>query len=55
MAVFWIRKRQSPTSPPDKLFYKNFITDFIEALKIENPSSKFLDALQSNHFREVNL
>jgi len=24
MAVFWVRKRQSPTSPPDKLFYRNW-------------------------------
>jgi len=53
MAVFWIRKRQSLTSPPDKLFYKNFITDFIEALKIENPPSKFLDALQSSHLASL--
>jgi DNA topoisomerase-1 len=43
MAIFWARKKQSTTSPPDKVFYKNFIRDFLEALKSENPSQKSLD------------
>jgi len=29
-------------SPPDKIFYKNFIQDFIEQLKLENRQLDFL-------------
>ena len=34
MAVFWIRKRQSPTSPPDKVFYRNFIQRFPDSFEV---------------------
>lgn len=37
MAVAWVRKTQS-ASPPDDLFYKNFIQDFLDQLKLENSS-----------------
>jgi len=33
MAVAWIRKRQSAASPPDKIFMKNFMREFLEQLK----------------------
>ncbi len=33
MAVAWIRKRQSALSPPDKVFMKNFMREFLEQLK----------------------
>ncbi len=46
MVTFWVRKEQSQTSPPDKTFYKNFIRDFQEALRLENPSSKILETLK---------
>jgi len=49
MAVFWIRKRQSPTSPPDRVFYRNFIQDFLATLKAENPSLEFLSAFEKSH------
>jgi DNA topoisomerase-1 len=49
MSVFWIRKRQSQTSPPDKTFYTNFIRDFIAALRKENPSLGFLETFEKNH------
>jgi DNA topoisomerase-1 len=49
MAVFWIRKRQSPTSPPDRIFYRNFIKDFLAVLKTENPSLKTLESFEINH------
>ena len=42
MAVAWIRKRQSAASPPDKIFMKNFMREFLEQLKKENPTSEFL-------------
>jgi DNA topoisomerase-1 len=46
MAIFWVKKEQSQTSPPDRVFYKNFMEDFIEALESENPSLKFLGDLK---------
>ena len=46
MAVFWVKKEQSKTTPPDRLFYKNFMEDFLEALKLENPSLEVLENLQ---------
>jgi DNA topoisomerase-1 len=49
MAVAWVRKAQSPTSPPDKVYYKNFIQDFAKTLKLENTSLDFLD----EHLRKV--
>jgi hypothetical protein len=42
MAVAWIRKRQSEVSPPDKVFMKNFMIEFLEQLKKENPALGFL-------------
>ena len=40
MAVAWIRKATSIASPPDSLFKKNFMKEFLGQLKKENPSSK---------------
>ncbi|MGB8780989.1 MAG: hypothetical protein WCD81_10130, partial [Candidatus Bathyarchaeia archaeon] len=49
MAVFWIRKRQSPTSPPDKVFYRNFIQNFLTTLRSENASLQFLESFETKH------
>jgi len=38
MAIAWIRKTQSTVSPPDKVFFKNFMREFIEELNRENSS-----------------
>jgi len=46
MAIFWVKKEQSKTTPPDRVFYKNFMEDFIKALKQENSSPDFLRSLQ---------
>ncbi len=46
MAIAWVRKEQSKLSPPDKLFYKNFMEDFAEALKAENSSLQILANLK---------
>jgi len=46
MAIFWVKKEQSQTSPPDKVFYKNFINDFTDALRQENSSLPLLQNLQ---------
>lgn len=42
MAVAWVRKELSKASPPDRIFHKNFMEDFMAALKSENPSLNLL-------------
>src|SRR5512136_2939997 len=54
MAVFWVRKRLSPTSPPDKVFYQNFAQDFLSALRVENTSMTFLETFQNEHLAGLN-
>lgn len=46
MALAWVRKEMSQTTPPDRLFYKNFMHTFVEALRHENPSANFLNDLR---------
>ncbi len=49
MAVAWIRKSLSTVSPPDTVFKKNFMREFIDQLKKDNPSTSFLDAFCSKY------
>src|SRR5271169_3779592 len=44
MAVAWIRKSLSTVSPPDNVFKKNFMREFLGQLKNENPSASFINA-----------
>jgi len=37
MAIAWIRKTWSLTSPPDEVFEKNFMQEFFQQLEQENP------------------
>src|SRR4030067_2706653 len=53
MALAWIRKRQSLLSPPDKVFMKNFMREFLEQLKVENPSSEFLKAFIPEYLTKI--
>src|SRR4030042_6704447 len=53
MAIAWIRKRQSTVSPPDKVFMKNFMHEFLEQLKLENPSSESLRSFASKYLKEI--
>src|SRR4030043_1963626 len=53
MAVAWIRKRQSTLSPPDKVFMKNFMREFLEQLKLENPSLGFLGLFASDYVKKI--
>ena len=53
MAVAWIRKRQSAVSPPDKVFMKNFMREFLEQLKVENLSSEFLRSFASEYVKKI--
>src|SRR4030065_2130592 len=53
MAVAWIRKRQSLLSPPDKVFMKNFMREFLEQLKKENSSSIVLKFFPSEYLLKI--
>jgi DNA topoisomerase-1 len=53
MAVAWIRKRQSVLSPPDKVFMKNFMREFLEQLKLENPTLSFLGDFASEYLEKI--
>jgi DNA topoisomerase-1 len=53
MAIAWSRKKLAVTSPPDKLFCRNFIEDFLEALISENPSQGFLKDFTVNHVKNL--
>src|SRR3990170_1219828 len=53
MAIAWIRKRQSALSPPDKVFMKNFMREFLEQLKLENASSESLRSFASEYLKKL--
>jgi DNA topoisomerase I len=53
MAVAWIRKRQSAASPPDKVFMKNFLHEFLEQLKQENPTAEFLGSFTIEYLNKI--
>jgi DNA topoisomerase-1 len=53
MAIAWARKKLSVTSPPDKVFYRNFIEDFLKALKQDNPSQKSLESFGANYLNSL--
>jgi DNA topoisomerase-1 len=48
MAIAWIRKTWSITTPPDEVFEKNFMQEFLEQLKQENPSLDVLRNVKNN-------
>ena len=53
MAIAWIKKTQSAVSPPDRVFRKNFMREFLEELKIENPSLGFLSSFSSDYLKTI--
>ena len=53
MAVAWIRKRQSAASPPDNVFMRNFMNEFLDELKNENSSLIFLDSFKSDYLKRI--
>jgi DNA topoisomerase-1 len=53
MAIAWIRKTQSTVSPPDKVFQKNFMQEFLEELKLENPSLDSLASFSSDYMKTI--
>ncbi|MEM2147267.1 MAG: DNA topoisomerase I [Candidatus Bathyarchaeia archaeon] len=52
MAIAFIKKMES-ASPPDKVFYHNFMQDFLQWLQKENTNSDFLEAFRVEHLKEV--
>jgi DNA topoisomerase I len=53
MAIAWARKKLSVTSPPDKLFYRNFVEDFLKALNSENLSQGFLKDFTVSYIKSL--
>ncbi len=52
MAIALVKKEQSAT-PPDGIFYKNFFQDFLEQLKLENPSLPFLQQFYVEYMEKI--
>src|SRR5208283_4903295 len=53
MAVAWARKSLSAVSPPDKVFKHNFMREFLNQLKQENPSAIFLDSFIPSYLANI--
>ena len=53
MAVAWIRKSFSTVSPPDNVFKKNFMKEFLGEIKKENPSTIFLDVFSTKYLANI--
>ena len=54
MAVAWTRRNLSATiSPPDAVFKKNFMKEFLAQLKAENQSEPFLDELTREYLASI--
>ncbi len=53
MAVAWIRKTLSTISPPDSVFKRNFMREFLGQLKKENSSAGFLDGFSSKYLTSI--
>jgi DNA topoisomerase-1 len=54
MAVAWVRRTLSATlSPPDTVFTRNFMKEFLRQLKLENPKTDFLDIFSSKYLSNI--
>jgi DNA topoisomerase-1 len=54
MAVAWVRRILSTTiAPPDQVFTKNFMREFLEQIKNENPNLKSLDTFMSRYLEST--
>jgi DNA topoisomerase-1 len=53
MAIAWIRKTMSLTTPPDKVFMKNFMQEFLEQLKQENPPLQLLGSFTEEYLKNI--
>jgi DNA topoisomerase-1 len=54
MAVAWVRRTLSTTiAPPDQVFTRNFMKEFLEQLKKENNSTKNLDTFSIKYLENI--
>src|SRR5665647_2381153 len=54
MAMAWERRNLSTTiAPPDTVFKRNFMKEFLGRLKQENPKEAFLDSFSSKYLANV--
>jgi DNA topoisomerase-1 len=54
MAVAWVRRILSTTiSPPDQVFTKNFMKEFLEQIKKENPKASHVDAFSTKYLESI--
>lgn len=54
MAVAWVRRSLSTTiPPPDQVFTKNFMKEFLEQLKKENPEATYLDEFTPKYLENI--
>jgi DNA topoisomerase-1 len=54
MAVAWVRRTLLTTiAPPDQVFTKNFMREFLEQLKKENLSAKYLDTFTVKYIESI--
>jgi DNA topoisomerase-1 len=53
MAMAWVRKALSVVSPPDNLFKHNFMKEFLNVLKEENPSVSFLNTFIPKYLNTI--
>jgi DNA topoisomerase I len=55
MAVAWVRKTLSTVSPPDNLFKHNFMKEFLNELKKENPTATYLNSFIPKYLNSIEL
>ena len=54
MAVAWTRRILSTTiAPPDQVFTKNFMREFLEQLKEENPNAAYLETFTEKYLKSI--
>jgi len=53
MAVAWVRKTLSTVSPPDQVFKHNFMREFLNEIKTENPSAIFLNSFIPSYLHNI--
>ena len=54
MAIAWSRRILSTTiPPPDRVFTKNFMKEFLEQLKKENPSAGYLNTFIPKYLASI--
>ena len=54
MALAWVRKKMSLTSPPDTVYYRNFIQESLEQQKQENHTLSFLEPFCKEYLKSIN-